>query len=178
MTDLSRNTLWTYSNPGSSPLNFINGVKMLPDGNFLMTIGLGIPFNTPIPEGTINEIREVNLAGNTVREISINDLNSELAAASCAECHVTLGTFHHDVKPLPNGHWLVLADTAMVLSGTSSPPLTNAPATTVFGDVIVDLDQNMQPAGAWNEFNHLDPDRHPMGLPDWTHTNAVVYSKG
>lgn len=177
VTDLSGNTVWMYSNPGNSPLNFINGVKMLPDGNFLLTIGLGIPFSTPISEGTINEIREVNLAGDTVREISINDLNSELAAASCAECHVTLGTFHHDVEPLPNGHWLVLADTTMALSGTSSPPLTNAPATTVFGDVIVDLDQNMQPAWAWNEFNHLDPDRHPMGLPDWTHTNAVVYSK-
>ena len=178
VTDLSGNTLWTYANPASSPLtNTINGVKMLPDGNLLMVIGLGIPFSLPIPAGTVNEIREVNLAGDTVRSISIDDLNSELASANCAECHVTLNTFHHDVEPLPNGHWLVLADTTMALSATSTPPLTNAPAATVFGDVIVDLDQNMQPIWAWNEFNHLDPNRHPMGFPDWTHTNAVVYSK-
>ena len=44
-----------------------------------------------------------------MREISINYLNSELAAASCAECNVTLDIFHHDVEPLPNGHWLALA---------------------------------------------------------------------
>ena len=24
--------------------------------------------------------------------------------------------FHHDVEPLPNGHWLVLANTTMTLS--------------------------------------------------------------
>ena len=39
VTDLSGNTLWTYANPGSATLNFIDGVKMLPDGNLLMTIG-------------------------------------------------------------------------------------------------------------------------------------------
>jgi arylsulfate sulfotransferase len=177
VTDLSGNTLWTYADPASSPLNIINGVKMLPDGNLLMAIGLGIPFSIPIPAGTINEIREVNLAGDTVRSISIDTLNSELASATCAECRVTLNTFHHDVEPLPNGHWLVVADMTMALSSTSTPPLTNAPPTTVFGDVIVDLDQNMRPVWAWNEFNHLDPNRHPLGVADWTHTNAVIYSK-
>ena len=35
----------------------------------------------------------------------------------------------------------------------------------------------MQPVWVWNEFNHLDPNRHPMGQHDWTHTNAIVYSK-
>lgn len=179
VTDLSGNELWTYANPGSASLNLIDGVKILPDGNFLMTIGANsvVPLNGPLPAGTINEIREVNLAGDTVRGITIDDLNSKLVNATCAECHVTLATFHHDVEPLPNGHWLVLANTTMALSSTSSPPLTNAPATTVLGDVIVDLDQNLQPVWAWNEFNHLDPNRHPMQFPDWTHTNAIIYSK-
>lgn len=178
VTDLSGNTLWTYADPGSNlAINFINGVKMLPDGNLLMTIGLGGLLSQPIPAGLINEIREVNLAGDTVREITINDLNSSLAAASCAECHVTLGTFHHDVEPIPNGHWLVLGDTTMTLSSTTTPALNSATATSVLGDVIVDLDQNLQPVWVWNEFNHLDPNRHPLGLPDWTHTNAIVFSK-
>jgi arylsulfate sulfotransferase len=179
VTDLSGNVLWTYSDPGKPSLNIIDGVKMLPDGNFLMVIGAGssIPLSGPIPAGSILELREVNLAGDTVREISIGDLNSELAAASCAECNVTLNTFHHDVEPLPNGHWLALANTTMVLSSTSQPPLNNAAPKTVVGDVIVDLDQNLHPVWAWNEFNHLDPNRQPLGFPDWTHTNAVVYSK-
>ena len=179
VTDLSGNVLWTYGDPGDASLNFIDGVKMLPDGNFLMTIGANsaVPLTGPVPEGTINEMREVNLANDTVRGISIPQLNAALAVASCAECNVTLDTFHHDVEPLPNGHWLVLANTTMALSSTSTPPLTNTAPTTVLGDVIVDLDQNLTPVWAWNEFNHLDPNRHPYSFPDWTHTNAIIYSK-
>ena len=33
-----------------------------------------------------------------------------------------------------------------------------------------------QPVWAWNEFNHLDINRQPYSYPDWTHTNAVLYS--
>jgi hypothetical protein len=179
VTDLSANVLWTYADPGSAALNFIDGVKILPNGNFLMTIGANstTPLNGPLPAGTINEIREINLAGDTVRKISIDELNASLAAASCTECNVTLDTFHHDVEPLPNGHWLVLANTTMALSSTSTPPLTNTAATTVLGDVIVDLDRNLTPVWVWNEFNHLDPNRHPYAFPDWTHSNAIVFSK-
>lgn len=135
------------------------------------------PLSGPLPAGTIVEMREIALAGDTVREISIDDLNSELATANCAECNVTLDTFHHDVEPLPNGHWLVLANTTMVLSDTSTPRLINSAPTTVLGDVIVDLDHNLQPVWAWNEFNHLDPNHHPFSFPDWSHTNAIIYSK-
>ena len=28
----------------------------------------------------------------------------------------------------------------------------------------------------WNEFDHLDTNRQPLSFPDWTHTNAVIYS--
>ena len=124
MTDLSGNVLWTYSNPGNSLLNLIDGVKLLPDGNFLMVIGSAssIALRGASAAGTINELREVNLAGDIVREISIDDLNSELAAAGCAECNVTVESFHHDVEALPNGHWLALATTTMVLSSASQPP--------------------------------------------------------
>ena len=178
VTDLAGNTLWTYTDPGNQVLNIINGVKMLANGDFLMTIGpVGVPFPGSVPPAFINELREVNLAGDTVREISIQDLNSELANATCAECRVTLSSFHHDVEPLPNGHWLALCNTQMALSSTTTPALTNMPPTTVLGDVIVDLDQNMQPVWVWNEFNHLDPNRHPLLFPDWTHTNALLYSK-
>ncbi|MGH9681115.1 MAG: aryl-sulfate sulfotransferase [Candidatus Acidiferrales bacterium] len=179
VTDLSGNLLWTYSNPGSPLLNLIDGVKMLPDGNFLMVIGpaSSIALRGAYAAGTINELREVNLAGDTVREISMDDLNSELAAVGCAGCNVTLDSFHHDVEPLPNGHWLALANTTMALSSTSQPSLTNGPPTGVIGDVIVDLDQNLQPVWVWNEFNHFDPNRQPLNFPDWTHTNAILYSK-
>ena len=177
VTDLAGNVLWTYAAPGL-PTNFVQGVKLLPNGDFLMAIGPNsVAGLSTIPPGTISEIREVNLAGDTVREIEVNDLNALLPAAGCAECNVTLQSFHHDVEPLPNGHWLVLASTTMQLSATTTPPLTNAPPTTVLGDVIIDLDANMQPVWVWNTFNHLNPNYHPYMFPDWTHSNAVLYSK-
>lgn len=178
VTDLSGNILWTYANPGSINENFIQGVKMLDNGNLVMAIGAnsGTPLNGALPADTILEIREVNLAGDTVRELSLNDLNAQLQTATCAECNVTLQTFHHDVTPLPDGGWLVLGNVVMNLSATSTPPLTNASAQTVLGDVIVALDKNLHPVWAWNEFNHLDPNRHPFQFPDWTHTNGVIYS--
>ena len=56
VTDLAGNILWTYANPGLG-INFIDGVKVLPNGNFLMTIGpsSAVPLQGPIPAGTINE---------------------------------------------------------------------------------------------------------------------------
>jgi arylsulfate sulfotransferase len=178
VTDLSGNTLWTYLNPGSTSLNFVDGVKLLPNGNMLMVIGPNsvASYMGPLSPAAINEIREVNLAGHTVREITINDLNSELAHATCAECAVTLGVFHHEVTPLPNGHMLVLATTIMNLSSTTQPPLTNRAAQAVLGDVVVDLDKNLKPVWVWNTFKHLDPNRSPMGFADWTHANAILYS--
>jgi arylsulfate sulfotransferase len=178
ISDLSGNIVWTYANPGNNALNIIQGVKMLPDGDLVMAIGPTNALGGPTPAGIINEIREVNLAGDTVREISINDLNTELAQAGCAECNITLDSFHHEVTPLPNGHWLVLAHVIMNLSPTTTPALTNegTGTTSVLGDAVVDLDQNLKPVWVWNEFNHLDPNRHPWSFPDWTHTNAIVYS--
>ena len=40
----------------------------------------------------------------------------------------------------------------------------------------MDLDQNLQPVWVWNEFNHLDMARAGWQWPDWTHTNAILYS--
>ena len=59
------------------------------------------------PPNAIIAIREIDLAGNIVHEITVNDLNSELQAAGY---NLTLQQFHHDITPLPNGHWLVLAN--------------------------------------------------------------------
>ena len=93
------------------------------------------------------------------------DLNNALAAATCAGCNITVMGTHHDFVMLPNGHLIVIAATQQVISGT-----------TVTGDVLIDLDQNHNPVWLWNEFDHLDINRRPYVFPDWTHTNAVLYS--
>jgi len=55
--------------------------------------------------------------------------------------------------------------------------LPGCPGTTlVVGDGLIDLDSNWNPVWAWNSFDYLDVNRHLNGLPDWTHSNALVYS--
>jgi hypothetical protein len=45
------------------------------------------------------------------------------------------------------------------------------------GDVLVDIDLNGNVAWAWSAFDYLDINRHLEGLPDWTHSNAIVYTE-
>ena len=168
VSDLEGNILWSYVLPSNGiSYDDIEGAKLLPNGDFLISVGQG-SVAEPVP-GDVSAIREIDLAGNTVREISTTDLSAKLQAAGY---DLTLQEVHHDVTPLPNGHWLVLSNVIR--------PYTDLPGypgvTSVLGDVVIDLDENLQPVWVWNEFDHFDVNRHPMQFPDWTHTNAVVYS--
>jgi hypothetical protein len=91
---------------------------------------------------------------------------------AAANYNLTLQAFNHEITVLPNGHWLVMANTlkSVVLTGQTTP-------TQVLADVVVDLDTNLNPVWVWNEFDHLDVNRHPVNFPDWTHSNAIIYSK-
>jgi arylsulfate sulfotransferase len=170
-TDLQGNVLWTYTYQGSK-LDAIQALKQLPDGNFLVLISFAssIPNNVAAnpPSGTIDAIREVNLAGDTVRQLTMAQLNQSLAAQGY---NLKLRGFHHDVLPLPNGDIVLLTDMIkpMVVSGYSG-------TTDVLGDVIVAVDKNFKPIWVWDTFDHLDVNRHPFGFPDWTHGNALLYS--
>ncbi len=172
VTDLKGNVIWSYKLPGTPGPTSIQGATLLPDGNFLVSFGSGSSqaLGGPPAAGVNVAAREINLAGEIVKEISLPDLNAELTESGYG---FQLLTFHHDITPLPNGHWLVLGNTTRAFTNLPGYP----GVTTVLGDVIVDLDTNLEPVWVWNEFDHFDVTRHPMLFPDWTHTNAVVYSK-
>lgn len=157
VTDLSGNVLWSYNSglSGEAP----NPIKLLPNGHFL------INYNTSAGDGVDSVLQEVDLAGTLIWQMTAADLNAALAAATCAGCNITVVGTHHDFVLLPNGHLLLIASTQQNISGT-----------TVTGDVIIDLDPNHHPVWLWNEFNYLDVNRRPMSFPDWTHTNAIIYS--
>jgi arylsulfate sulfotransferase len=157
VTDLSGNVLWSY-NSGLSG-HFANPIKLLPNGHFL------INYSTGAVEGGDSVLQEVDLAGTLIWQMTAADLNAELAAATCTGCNIPVVGTHHDFVLLPNGHLILIASTQQNISGT-----------TVTGDVVIDLDPNHHPVWLWNEFDHLDVNRQPMGFPDWTHTNAIVYS--
>jgi arylsulfate sulfotransferase len=164
VTDLGGNVLWGYD-PGPSVVGGPGPAKLLPNGDFL--IGFGSQ-----PDGTDSTIQEVDLGGNVIWQMTAAQLNQALANATCSGCNITVIGTHHDFAVLPNGHIILIAaqqQTISGLTGYSTPQ-------TVDGDVLIDLDQNRNPVWLWSEFDHLDVNRHPEGLPDWTHTNAIVYS--
>jgi arylsulfate sulfotransferase len=158
-TDLAGNVIWSY-NPGVFPTE-VNPIKMLPNGHFLVNFTSA----TVAGDGQNSVTQEVDLAGNLIWQMKAAQLNTALAAATCAGCNITVVGIHHDIAILPNGHLVVIASTQQVVSGV-----------TVTGDVLIDLDQNHNPVWLWNEFDHLDITRQPYSYPDWTHTNAVIYS--
>lgn len=176
-TDLQGNVIWTYTYQGSI-LDLIQGYQLLPDGNFLMVISYLSSLNPGVlatNPGTIDVVREVDLAGNTVREISMDTLNKKLAAAGFKDSDGSLydlKSFHHNALALPNGHWVLLAAYPKNFSNLAGTTGT----TSVLGDVLVDVDQNLNPDWVWNAFDHLDINRRPMAFPDWTHSNFMLYS--
>ena len=174
-TDLQGNVIWTYLYQGAT-VDLIQGMQMLPNGDVLLLISYLSSLQVNGTLGLVNDVREIDLAGNTVRDISTDDLNAKLAASNLRDAQGNVykfRSFHHSLIALPNGHWVVLT--------TYSKDYTNLPGfpgtTTVLGDAIVDIDQNNNPDWVWNTFDHLDINRHPMNFPDWTHANGLLYSK-
>lgn len=153
VTDLSGNAIWYYPVvSGQTPFP----IKPLSNGHMLLNIN-----------GTSNSTREVDLAGNTIYEVTIDQVNQSLQKLNAG---FTLGTFHHDVQKLENGHYLIL--TNYIKQVTDTPGFSS-----VLGDVIIDWDPKANGvAWYWNTFDHLDLTHDPMGPSDWTHANAIVYS--
>ena len=158
-TDLDGNLIWYYDSPGGE---YPFPIKLLPNGHMLLNL---IPKNSSGFRG----LREIDLAGRVIQQISLSDLNSKLAAA-----HVPwrAGVIHHDFLTLPNGHLIVLVNYIK--------PFHNlrgfGPSTSVVGDALVDLNSHRKVVWTWSSFAHLDVNHHPLNFPDWTHSNAVIYS--
>ena len=159
VADNAGNVIWYYDYPAG--LGIPQPMKLLPNGHMLLNLTPGVA-----PGGTV---REIDLAGNLVSQYTVADLKNWLSAAGYS---FPVFAIHHDVLPLPDGHTILLIDYYK-----SFTDLPGYPGTTgVLGDAIVDLDENHKPVWVWDAFDHLDVNRHPFLLPDWTHANSIVYS--
>lgn len=158
VSDLDGNIIWFYS-----PANGESVLPLKPLSNGHM-IG-----DVTLPTGGGSTLREIDLAGTTIRELSSAKLGQALLALGRS---VSLSLFHHDILTLPNGHTIVLANMTLPYNDLPGYPGT----TDVIGDVLIDLDSNWNPVWFWSTFDHLDVNRHLQGLPDWTHSNAVLYT--
>ncbi|MFZ0732669.1 MAG: aryl-sulfate sulfotransferase [Candidatus Sulfotelmatobacter sp.] len=159
--DPSGNLIWYYDYDHS--LGLAEPIKLLPNGHFLIVLYVG----TSVPGGIV---REIDLAGNTIHEFNVGKLNTWLSAAGYTW---SANSIHHDFLYLPNGHLILLVNSNKDFTNLTGYPGT----TTVLGDSIIDLDPNYNVVWVWSTFDHLDVNRHPMLFPDWTHSNALVYSQ-
>lgn len=157
VTDLQGNTIWYCPQNALPP-------KPMPNGHFIFNVG--------------TDLQEVDLACNTIRDVSVAQVNQSLQANGYSftipgnQGLAGGGQFHHDMLVLPNGHWVALCQIAKSFTDLPGYPGT----TNVVGDALVDIDLNGNVVWAWSAFDHLDVNRHLFGLPDWTHSNALVYT--
>jgi len=172
-TDLSGGLVWYYD-----PL--VSGL-----------IGIGLPGSAPLPKGTVllggrdshrtlglNVLREIDLAGNPLRETNIDAVNAQLKARG----QEIIYGFHHEFSRLPSGDIVTLGWTQKTIDVGGTP-------TRYAGDMLMVLDQDLQVVWTWDAFDHLDVNRAPIlgeicagapcpltGAVDWLHENAVGWS--
>jgi hypothetical protein len=167
-TDLQGRVEWYYD-ARNSGLITIAPVSVVPGGTALL---FASDSYSPDFINFYNVVREIDLAGNPLRETSTAAVNAQLLAMGH---EITYG-FHHEAKRLPNG------DTA-VLALTHKTVVINSQPENYLGDDIIVLDQNFQVVWVWDAFDHLDVNRGPIlgetdmnGNVDWLHSNSISWS--
>ena len=185
-TDLEGRVIWYLRSAGLI-------TRVLPGGRFLV-LADGMNSSNDTRDGQL--LREVDLAGNVIRETNIGIVAEQLKSRGIqSDCNKggreCVSGFHHEALRLPNGHTLAIAGIErMMPTGTQGSKLP----VDILGDVVIDLDDNFQVAGVWNGFDHLDLNRKslldskchtgeggcpPILLADeangWTHGNSLNY---
>ena len=174
-TDLAGNPLWYYldSNDTLDSNPFLT--RTTPTSSVLLMLMQGASRR--------QILREVDLAGNLIRETNATVLSQQLAAMGQS----TINWLSHEAVRLRNGHTLVLGTTERLLYNVQGPGKVD-----VVGDMILDLDQNFQVTWTWNAFDFLPNGRKailgetctpqtcgPLYLApvanDWTHCNSLYY---
>jgi 3-phytase/alkaline phosphatase D len=180
-TDLMGQVVWYYDVSQSGFTLTFPGQSLVPGGTVLL---LGTDRYAQFPALTRDVLREIDLAGNPLRETNIDAVNVQLAALG----NDIIYSFNHDVQRLPNGETAVSGLTERTVNINGTP-------TDYVGMMIVVLDEDFRVAWAWDAFDHLDVNRGPVlgevlqpgstqptaavpRLPavDWLHLNAVSWS--
>ena len=169
--------------------------RVLPGGRFLV---LAEGENSSNTMRRHQLLRELDLAGNIIRETNVSRVAEQLASRDIhSDCRKggkeCLSAFHHEAIRLPNGHTLAVTGLERIMpAGTqgSKEPVD------VLGDLIVELDEQFQVVGSWNSFDYVDVNRASLGnakckegpgsggcaavflAPEangWLHSNALNY---
>jgi len=136
----------------------------LPGGGML-TMQSGLSWN-PASSG-LQFLRQIDLAGNIVKETNLGVLAQQLAALGAADARMCntisspapvgaacIDAFHHDaIQTLPNGQTAVLVAVEKIFPPGTQGDTTGLPVDIV-GDLIVALDGNWQVVWYFDTFQH------------------------
>ncbi len=160
-TDLEGNIIWYYDPVVN---NFTGYAENIEPGGTVMMLG-GKALRSTAGYDTL---RQVDLAGDTLRQTDLQAVNAELAARH----QPPIIAFDHEAKLLPNGDTVVLAATQKTVEYQGKP-------TRYTGTLVIVLNPNFRVSWVWNSFHWLNTNRlgPPGGTPsDWLHANAVSWS--
>ncbi len=181
-TDLLGRVLWYYEPLATTEQIGTTIFRPFPGGRMMLAVNDAA---SPLRHQQI--LREIDLAGNPLRETNVERVSEQLAAVG----HDPITSFHHDIIELPNGNLIALASVERLVEDIQGPGTVD-----VIGDMLVELDSELQVVWAWNAFDHLDLARlatlgetcvdgqsgcPPVALApvanDWLHSNSVHYSQ-
>jgi len=172
-TDLSGKILWYY-NSGQS----IFLTRPLQNGGMLVLEG-GQAWNPGTTE--LQMLRQIDLAGNVVRETNIGALEQQLLAMGATDAQMCntvqtpvqvgaacIDIFHHDaIQTLPNGDTAVLVTVEKILQAGTQGDTSGLPVD-VIGDMIIVLNSN------WQVVWYFDSFEHATGAPQLDINRAAV----
>jgi arylsulfate sulfotransferase len=197
-TTLEGSVLWYYG------LDHPQTTRIVPKNNLVGTTLLMISQGAGTGTGSFGNnvdqevVREVDLAGNIIRQTNADRVSEQLVAAGTDP----ITNFHHEAMRLPNGHTITFGSVQRIYpAGTqgSSGPID------IVGLMIIELDENFQVVWHWDAYDHagggtqLDINRaavrgescgvglscvETLGCPtvliantavDWLHGNSAQY---
>ncbi|HTT65932.1 MAG TPA: aryl-sulfate sulfotransferase [Bryobacteraceae bacterium] len=159
-TDLSGNVIWYYYANDQNHTSMT--LRAFPTG--ILASQWGPAWNPGVQ--TYQVLRQIDWAGNIVRETNIGILQQQLLALGnpdAAPCNsipspppvgaACVGIFHHDaIETLPNGYTAVLVDVEKIFPAGTQGDTSGLPVD-IMGDMVVVLDQNWNAVWYWDAFN-------------------------
>jgi len=168
-TDLAGKIIWYYYANDATHSDVL--ARPLHGGGNL-TLQDDLAWDPTVTQGQY--LRQVDLAGNIVRETNMGAIQQELTVMGAADggsCTgitdptvgtACVGSFHHDaIQTLPNGYLAALLDIERIYPAGTQGDTSGLPVD-IIGDMIVVLNANWQVVWYWDSF---DPNNNYQGYP-------------
>ena len=162
-TDLQGNLTWYYASSDVATLT------RPVTGGHMLTLQNGAAWNPALTREQY--VREIDLAGNIVRETNTGIVSQQLlalGASDALQCNqvpspppvgtACLNFFNHEIMRLPNGYTALLARLEKLFPPGTQGSTTGQPVD-IMGNMLVVLDTGWQAVWYFEEYQHLDINR-------------------